>query len=352
LEAARQVLFDASEAKGGLVTILARAMPRLILWPELCHRRAVEIVASCAAIAVSIAIAAKAIKPGTAKTQADGTRLLAALAILYLLTMIFSRQPSPALSRLADVASSYLAFGLGVELLYVLIGCCSAVLFLRATSVTSAKQPTALLLCGTGLLLASATSSVPYMVYTFPIWLACAGASTHALQVTFPWRGVSVCAVGLAMLAHLAPSYAPTFKPLASMPRPLAPYLGAEESTSFYRHIAHDIMPKVEDKATLWLAAGAPYAVFKARNVPAAANWYLDTYNSRSEPRLRRRIEEKPPEFVVLGEYAPAPNADWLNPRRFRQWLAQRYEQVALSRPPSPTRPALELWKLRTEHKP
>jgi hypothetical protein len=353
LEAARQVLFDASEAKGGLVTILARAMPRLILWPELWHRRAVEIVASCAAIAVSIAIAAKAIKPGTVKTQADDTRLLAALAILYLLMMIFSRQASPALSRLADVASSYLAFGLGVELLYVLVVCSSAVLFLRALSGSvSAKEASAPLLCGTGLLMASATSSVPYMVYALPLWLACAGAAAHALQLMFPWRGVSVCAVGLAMLAHLAPSYAPTFKPLASMPRPLAPYLGAEESTSFYRHIAHDIMPKVEDKATLWLAAGAPYAVFKARNVPAAANWYLDTYNSRSEPRLRRRIEEKPPEFVVLGEYAPAPNADWLNPRRFRQWLAQRYEQVALSRPPSPTRPALELWKLRTEHKP
>jgi hypothetical protein len=129
--------------------------------------------------------------------------------------------------------------------------------------------------------------------------------------------------------------------------------VGTEERTSFYRHIARDIMPKVEDKPTLWLAVGAPYSVFKARNVPAVANWYLDTYNSRSEPQLRRRLEERPPEFVVLGEYARAANADWLSPQRFRQWLAQRYEPVALPSTGSPTSgPALELWKLRTEYKP
>jgi hypothetical protein len=178
--------------------------------------------------------------------------------------------------------------------------------------------------------------------------LACAGAAAHALQLTFPWRGFSVCVIGLATLAHIAPSYAPTFKPLVAMPQPLAPYLGTEESASFYRYIAREIMPKVQDEPTLWLAAGAPYSVFKTRNVPAVANWFLDTYNSRSEAQLSRKLEESPPEFVVLGEYTPAVNANWLSPPRFRQWLARHYQPVALPNSPSPKwGPALELWKLR-----
>jgi hypothetical protein len=351
-EAARQVLFDASEGKGGLLTILARALPRLILWPELWHRRIVEGVISLLAIGIAGVMAAISIKNVTkVEVKEDGgTWLFAALACLYLLIITASLTPSPTVRALADIASGYLAFSLGLEVQYILVICCSAVLFWRALLIrTSAVEPAALLLCGTGLLMASATSSVPYMVYALPIWLTCAGAAAQALHLTFPWRGISICVTGLATLAHIAPSYAPTFRPLMPMPQPLAPYLGTEESASFYRYIAREIMPKVQDKPTFWLAAGAPYSVFKARNVPAVANWYLDTYNSRSEAQLRRKLEDSPPEFVVLGEYTPAVNASWLSPPRFRQWLAQRYEPVALPKSGIPEwRPSLELWRLRT----
>ena len=144
------------------------------------------------------------------------------------------------------------------------------------------------------------------------------------------------------LLLHLFyPACHRTFIPYSALPAQ-TPFAGLYASEAFRQEITamwENITPKIQGKRTLWLCRPGPHAAFGGKPVFNVGFYYSNIYSSRSEAHLKNEWLSHPPDYVVFGEFQTAEGAVFLTQESLQAWLNSQYEKVWEGGP------ALSLWQ-------
>ena len=335
-EFALQFFKDAADGKGGIYTILGRALPRIILHPDTPHHRLIEAGASVMLGLALIGVWRRWQSQSGNPSRGKGSQMsIAALALGFFLfstvaLALVSLLHIPAVTGFQEVlrvahvptGSSWVIFAFYM----------ASVLALAAAAFARRRTPEQAAPCFVALaiLLGTATSSLIYYVFAAPVIIP---VLISALRNAAHGRTAALClfcATGFAMVSFLSPMYSPTFLPLKALPA-ATPFSGlrstariADSVEALYR----DVSPAIRGHRTLWLCSGGPHSAFGGLPVRNVASFYQDTYSSRQELPLVREWELHPPEFVVYGKFSPTLGARLFTQQGIDQWLRNGYELV------------------------
>jgi hypothetical protein len=333
-EALRQLLTDATSAKGGSLRLLGRAVPRLIISLGTPHRALYELVVSGLLLAPIVwywrchgrapVAGAASLPPKPAMALWTITATIVALVMLTLIDL-------PSLTqRLSRVQLSCFPSYSVCFFLVLYASLFVGFVFWVSRNLVSARFKTATAcVFGASMMIGNATSSLAYLPTVIPVVLP-----IFLCLVTNTARSSSVCrltavlSIVCALLEATFPAYAPHFTALMPLQStlPFAGLWGPTAYAQYVRDVCSTFASRLTDRRVLWLSGGGPHLAFGGRPVYNVAVLYLDTYNSRIEPRLKSNWDNHPPDVVVLGPFTAAPGAQFLTHDSLTRWLGQSFE--------------------------
>jgi hypothetical protein len=329
IEFFRQFFSDASAAKGGGLKILVRAIPRIILAPDIPHRRLIEILISFA-LAVLILVLLRPLRRLNAPPISENLRLSVSLKACLVggptfavLLAAVSLLPIPHLLQLRDGTLSR-SFPAPYNTLMCAMYAVTLIAVGIVVLVHRMNEPVLLIAALWAGLLAfgHATSNPAYFsisapvvvpLLTFILWRA--GLSIEGLITS----GMLALATGAIVSTLSFTAFVP-LKPLPSSGK----FAGLWAAPPFHDYVqlmsAH-VTPLVTGRRTLFLTPAGPHSAWQGDPVFNVASYYADTYNSRSEDKLFQSWAVKPPVVVIVSAFDPAPGATLLTTGNLSAWL-------------------------------
>ncbi len=320
-EVFHQLLLDAAAAKGGLLMVIARATPRIILAPGAMGRRwwelAITLVCWAALGWLALRLARRRTMPRPAD-PAGGWQLAAGAA--------------------AAAAASLFPIGYGAGFLWPWLWQLTYIfLFLLVAAhlgvgLPGNWAPACILILATVVVQEGSNPNFPYSApLAIPLLFGLLDRSGVRLPAAA--GGALLGAVWLLGAARVgaAPAYAlPSNSPFAGL---RAPQRYAAKATEMWDHLR----PQIQDRTTLWLTEGGPFLAYGGLPAPSAPVYMTDSFPARLDARLLQTWQRNPPEFVVLHDRfwvtpllaAPALRSSLLGPYR-KVWQSRLEPQVSL----------------------
>jgi len=357
-----EMFADASAGKGTPLAILARGLPRLVMSPATAHRRFVELAVSagllgCACLFFGAMLARQCHGSEQLRTtdctnhEARGWlpigiatyfALVIAVWAVTLLELPIVRMAMQMLHPRLVLANNWAETA--AQMAYIVTasaGLACGWLILRRKADPKLIFPLLFML---GISYGSVTSSLSYFVYAAPISIP---LLLHLLKrLYFPclrrWALASAALfVTIATVFPVAPET--VFCKLLPLPHS-SPFAGLYADPEYQKRVVElwtNVTPEIKGHRTLWLTGGGPHSAYGGLPVLNVTSFYLDTYNSRSEQRLREAWLNNPPEFVVLEPFDRAANDTFLREDELPRWLAARYHVIWTN-----DRKTVTLWKM------
>jgi hypothetical protein len=347
-----QMVRDAASSKGGVLHVIGRAFPRVILdvAAEGPYRRPIELALSLALSGSLFAfwharLSARRRAERSSATHSGDARLGRIAALYFALGValgVASLFELPGVQAIRSAARPVefvpSPFLLTVQLLYLasMTGC--AVLAVRRSSWRDPALALPLLFVA-AVSLGHALSSVNQVAAAAPVAVPLLFhlVERSHLHASGDRAGWALGALTLC-LVFVFPFYVVTFERLAPLPDtgPFAGLFGRPGYRELTQVLVSEVAPRIRGERTLWLVPGGPHCALGGRPVRSVAILYPDTHHRRSEAMLREAWSTNPPEFVVLGDFPTAEGAEFLTPTGVRPWLEQEYTQVWEAREPMP----------------
>jgi hypothetical protein len=332
-----QTFHDGTAGKGGLWTILGRALPRLVLSPDTPHRRLSEALLSSAMLALFCFWGVRAYRrrsvPGP-KNPLDRNGLLRLLLLWFAVMAemsVWSLQASPSMASLqSDLGMGHFYTGMNLFLSLVYLASTVAFGFCLA-GLRGESDLLALLLLVGALLASTATSLVFYLAYCAPVVVPVLVASLHRARLIRTAHLLPILVLFLYLAPYfLAPGYDPCFVELTKLPEgtPLAGLCAPKSAADYFSELLKNVTPAIRGHRVLWLCGGGPHSMFGGSPVKNIASIYRDTYHSRQEQTLWREWHLHPPDYVFFGNFTPASHAALLERNSIQAWLNKDFVRV------------------------
>ncbi|HYM10623.1 MAG TPA: hypothetical protein VEU62_07820 [Bryobacterales bacterium] len=333
-EVARELFFDGAAAKGGLLILLGRAVPRIIFHPDLHGRRWWEMAATIAAYAALFPLALGAARRVTRNAENDAEEGRSGLGIAALVAasaaIALSYAPTAAI---AAPRWPLHPWTLLLECTYIfLLFLCGICLWRGGLR----PEWRAALVLIPAIVFAQEASN-PNFPYSAPlaIPLLCALLFPRGVTLRPSVAGLTIAAVhllGLSTLGAAAFSSASGYQRTEALPA-ASPFSGLRAS-AFYAQKVHvfwdEVRPRIDNHSTLWLTAnGEPYLAYGGRPVYNAPCYTYDSVPLRLEGHLIETWRKDPPEMVVLDEdFHPVAGARLLNAEYITKHVLSGYVEV------------------------
>jgi hypothetical protein len=328
-EVFRELFTDGASAKGGLLTAVLRAVPRLMVDPQLRARRLWEAGITAAIYAGMLPAARRMLDRGAGEKQKYSMGLHGAV-------LLAGACLSAALSASAVRLRGYehwiiQPWPLFLQLAYILLACVSAVyLFRRAsgrwrTAVLLVLAVTAVQEASNPNFAYSASLAIPLlcaMIFPREIWLR-PGALFLGIAGIY-WIGLT--AVG--PIAYYGPF---GFQPTEPLPSG-SPFCGLRAPKLYAARVEElwdHARPIIRGRRTLWLAGGGgPYLAFGGLPVYNAPCYMADSFPLRLEEKLVQSWQRRPPEAIVLSEGFAPPGSRYLTQSYLSAHILPGYAEI------------------------
>jgi hypothetical protein len=342
-EVARQLFADPAQAKAGLVTILARATPRVILPLGVPGRRgweaAITALAWAALLGPALRIATRrAGRSERAGRQTPLTLAAVAAAGVAVALSLLRVETSPLNQWLWFPWPWFLQL---VYILFVLAG---------VAALARGREPgwTAAVAVGLAVTMAQEASN-PNFVYSATLALPLLCALLGRAQIRWAPAALAggvgaVYLLGTTAAGPVSRYGLSAYQPTVALPSD-SPFAGLRAPEPFARRtweLWAEAHPRLEGRKVLWLVGGGgPYLAYGGRPVFNAPCYMPDTFPGRLEGRLLEAWRQDPPEAVMLAEdFGGLPQAPRLHADYMKSHLLSSYQEVWRSR----TEPRLGLW--------
>jgi len=362
-EVLRQMFLDAAEGKGGMISMVFHLLPFFFFTLETAHRHLWTLFGSGLLAAVFLtgfgfrmsrlqSTGASASAAGKRPPANSSTLLRVALGVVALLSALSLLDLPQLKSTLEHLHPRciYACHGFVAPLIFVLYSALTAMSVVCLLSVEQWRKaelflPTfalPLLLWGHEL---SCQGYLPFgapLIIPLALFLLEEIGLIHAAARLACYFGMVVI---FAQALSTPPSFqAPAFAPLRRLPEHSKfTHLWAFDSyATSVSEMLREVSPRIRNRRTLWLCVGGPHQAFEGRAVRSVAAMHGDTCNHRSELALMEDWQQRPPEFVFVGDFTPVPGARYLTKQAANLWLPQNYDRVWESSALGAT-----LWQLR-----
>lgn len=348
-EIAHQMFLDAGAAKGGLTRTLMRGVPHFTVLPSVANRAVIMLIISVPlvlGIGCGVRRWLRTSHPVAETSTGGETRWSAGFVLGTIVFLLVPIADNPAMRALQAAIVPQVTLPYTSQLVLALY---TAIVWLGIFAAIQGwrKRDAGLLALVTaagGVAYAHATSNVEYLRYSAPVVIPLVVAlSVRLVGAGRALLGARILAVVAAVTMTISPMYARNFERLRRIEGPPA-FAGLYARDTYWPGIdemRRDWVPLFAGRRTLWLIEPGPHAAFGGAPVPNVPSYYLDTYSSRLEERLMTIWEKDLPEFVVLGNFARAPNAQKFTHPNLLKWLRGRYVMVR----GSAENGAMSLWR-------
>jgi hypothetical protein len=326
-EVVRQLFLDAVGAKGGMLTMMVRWIPREVIAMEIPHQRLVEGAISLviyAAFFTCFWVSWRRLRSPeplrelggqTAETPSRFMTLVGLYFIVLIALSLVSLFPAPHLKHILNL----LDFGglpLYPDLMKVIfyIGTLALAIFCLFMAPLRRQADimlVAILMVGLGI--AHTISDFRHCGETAPVTIP---LFIYLLYRTRLWPRVSSAGVmaGMVVLCCyflFSSSGNKTFVPLVKLPSasPFAGFYADPPYADFVQTLLTQVTPRIKGKKILWLCYAGPHAAFGGLPVVNVPNYFANTYNVRSEKALQDRWQQDPPDFIVFAPLTPGEQA-------------------------------------------
>ena len=348
-----QMFVDPGQGKGGLLHIIIRLMPRLIIQPRP-HQRLLEFMLSLPILIALVGYgvvklrAARKDPPANAPSGSFPEPRFGLWVGGYFALLIFSSLislfDSASVRHLLEITQVPYVMDY-TELMLLVLYMVIFVMGLAGVLGSWWRRDSQSLLAAFWMMVimtahqASATynfpSSTPLVIPLFLFML-----EKNRLLSRVP--ATAVATAMFFLLLHLFyPACHRTFIPYSALPAQ-TPFAGLYASEDYRREITamwENITPKIKGKRTLWICQPGPHAAFGGKSVFNVGLYFPQLYSSRSEARVKNEWLSRPPDYVVFGEFQTQEGAVFLTPESLQAWLNSQYDKIWEGGP------ALSLWQ-------
>jgi hypothetical protein len=332
-----QMIREAATEKGGILQVIGRGLPRFAFGYTIQHRRLLEFGVSVLLIGSLFLLwnARFTSRRPAGPVDAQGGARVAALYFAVLvglsISSLFALQEVQRFRAAAwNVDITEMPFQLAVQLMYVASMTFWLTLAIRPSSWRDPVLAIPLVFLP-AISYGHAISSINQVASAAPLAMPLLfhlfeRSGSYASSERAAW-GLGAVALSLVFVFQ---AYAPTYERLVRMPAapPFAGLVGMPYYRDLVETLVTHVAPRIEGRRTLWLVPGGPHCAYGGRPVPSVAILYVDTHSRRSEAILREEWSRNPPEYVVLGEFPAAPDAEFLTESGVREWLERDYTRV------------------------